>query len=388
MEDSLAVIVFSPYYPPHIGGLENHAQQFTHHMAAQGHRVAVYAPQIPVSAPAYERVNDKVEIFRFPACEIVGGYPMPKFWIPSFWKQLISMHAGPYQIVCSRTRFFLTSLFAWAYARTTHRAYVHIEHGSDFVQTSRKMISMLATLYDVTCGAFVMNRADAVIANSKASADFVKLLTHGKVIPTIIYRGVEEDSITTSLATPLNHQAAAVITYIGRLMPGKGVADLLQAIAKIRDHSIACYIVGDGPQRTELEVLATNLNIQRIVHFVGEKSHEESIGIVKASDIVINPSYTEGLPTSVIEAALCKKAIIATNVGGTPEIISDRQSGMLFAPHDIPTLTTYMVELLDDQEKRINLGESAYQQVRGTFSWNTAIYAYETLFRNIHSQNR
>lgn len=90
------------------------------------------------------------------------------------------------------------------------------------------------------------------------------------------------------------------------------MTDLLLALAKLKSNHWRCLIVGDG-QKSKLEDISRELGIQHQVDFFGNQSFEKAMGILKACDIIVNPSYTEGIPTSIIEAALCRKAIIATD---------------------------------------------------------------------------
>jgi glycosyltransferase involved in cell wall biosynthesis len=171
-----------------------------------------------------------------------------------------------------------------------------------------------------------------------------------------------------------------IIIFIGRLFEGKGVVDLIKAVSEIKTNNVKCFIVGDGPQKSNLERLAKELKIENKVIFFGYKKQEEVIGILKISDIFVNPSYNEGLPSSVIEAALCQKAIIATKVGGTPEIFTDRKSGFLIKTKDINLLKEKLELLIGNKNLRENLGESAFEEVKNRFDWNKNIIKYLNIF--------
>ncbi|MEO6078141.1 MAG: glycosyltransferase family 4 protein [Candidatus Andersenbacteria bacterium] len=391
MENKISLLVFSPYYPPHIGGLENHAEQFTAHMASAGYSISIFTPHIPSSSLVDEYISSNIHIIRFPAFEIITGYPVPKFWQKLFWQQLRESRKESFGVVISRTRFFLTSGMAWLYARTTGIKYLHIEHGSDYVQLSNPVICILAKFYDKTFGRFVLDHADAVIANSKASGRFVQLLTHQKITPSIIYRGVEKnhiEEIFPDITIKNNYSGKTIITYAGRLISGKGVADLLQAMYFLSSYEgekqrLQLIIIGDGPQRQELEHLVEQLNIKNFVSFLGEKTPDEVISIIKSSDIIVNPSYTEGLPSSLLEASICKKAIIATDVGGTSEIIQNNVSGILITPRNSEELADAIRLLSNDEQKRHDLGIHAYVFICDTFSWDTAVQKYKAVFNSL-----
>lgn len=391
MENKLRIVVFAPFYPPHVGGMESHAEEFNEYAATQGVQVAVFTPHIPPSSKQEEHPFPNITIVRFPAFEVISGYPIPSFWNSLFWKKLHDLDAQQYDIVISRTRFFATSLIALIFAKYKNSKLLHIEHGSDFVQSNNKVYSWIAYIYDKTIGTLVLRSADAVVANSEASASFVRMLTKNRVMPYVIYRGVKSDSIQNiHPAKHLRdiHEDKVIITFIGRLIDGKGVPDLLSALSIMRTDGIEnfhCIIIGDGPKMKTLQKIVHNQKLINYVTFYGQQSSQEAIAILKASDIFVNPSYTEGLPTSVIEAALCKKAIIATAVGGTPEIISDSSSAYLVPPRNVPSLADRLSHLVLNPDQRMRLGASAYQVVNGTFDWNRAMRQYQEIFSSLHT---
>lgn len=168
------------------------------------------------------------------------------------------------------------------------------------------------------------------------------------------------------------------IVYSGRLIYGKGVADLVRAVKLLALNDVQCVIVGDGPERQYLKDLA-GPNIE----FVGEKPLGEAIKILKSGDIFVNPSYTEGLPTAVIEAALCGKAIVATNVGGTPEIVQHEVSALLVSPRNVPKLVEAIRRLIDDAALRSRLGRAALADNKDRWQWAKSAEQYEKLFRQL-----
>lgn len=378
------IIVFSPYYPPHTGGLESHADEFNKYLSQKGIDITVFTPRLPKEAMENEVKFNNVKIIRFPAFEIISNYPLPKFWSLKFWKLFFALFKIRYDIAISRTRFFNISLLSLIYAKIKRAKWIHIEHGSDFVKLNSRLKSKISMLYDYTFGKLVLMSADKVVANSNASAEFCKKIAP-KISCDLIYRGVETDKIQSAQPNVKMKNSCSndvIITFIGRLIDGKGVADLIRAAEGIGEN-FKLFIIGEGPQKENLKKLSKKSKIEDKIIFFGHKEFEEVIGILKISDIFVNPSYTEGLPTSVIEAALCKKAIIATNVGGTPEIITDQKSGFLVDPGNINQLKEKLEVLINDGTLRETLGENAYNEVKDKFSWNRSIDKYLSIFAQI-----
>lgn len=382
----MRLLVFSPYYPPHTGGLESHADEFNKYLSQRGADIVVFTPRLPQDAPEFESRHNNVKVIRFPAFEIIPNYPLPKFWRSKFWRLFFGLFRKKFDIVISRTRFFSTSLLALIYAKIKGVKWIHIEHGSDFVKLNNRLFSFLAKVYDHTFGKMILFFSNANIANSEASAHFCQKLHKGKKC-AVIYRGVEIEKIENApenVALKKDNPDQIIIAFVGRLIDGKGVYDLLEALKDISE-DYKLFIVGDGPQRKILEDFSKKLGLAEKIIFFGHKKFEEAIGILKASDVFVNPSYTEGLPTSVIEAALCQKAIIATNVGGTPEIISGNGDGFLIEPKNINLLKEKLELLITDAKLREEFGRNAYQKVKEKFSWPKSIEKYIEIFKKVIS---
>ena len=379
------ILVFSPFYPPHIGGLESHSDEFNKYLSQKEIKIHVFTPRLPEDAPETETRRNGVSIIRFPAFEPIHNYPVPRFWRADFWRQWNSIFKEDYDIVISRTRFFFPSLMALRYARKQKLPLLHIEHGSDFAKFNGQIKTRLGELYDRTFGQLILRYADHIIGNSQASADFVKRLS-GRTDCQVIYRGANIERIEgIEPRSDLREKYAdkTIIAFIGRLIDGKGVRDLIAAVARLERNCILSFIIGSGPEEESLKKLVSKYQLDSQVIFFGNLPFLESIAVLKTADIVVNPSYTEGLPTAVTEAALCQKAIIATDVGGTREIISGNNDGYLTQPKNIEQLKDKLSDLIDHPEKRLVFGQNAYQAVKSKFSWDHATDQYLEVFSKL-----
>jgi glycosyltransferase involved in cell wall biosynthesis len=165
------------------------------------------------------------------------------------------------------------------------------------------------------------------------------------------------------------------IIFVGRLIWAKGCQDL---IAATKDIPCEVVIVGDGNYSNNLRNIA-NGNCC----FLGELSHEQVMKQLSASDIFVNPSYSEGLPTSVMEAAVVGLPIIATDVGGTKEIIEDGTTGMLYKPGDVEHLHFNINYLIQHPDIARVFGIGAKQSVITKFSWDKITEQYIELIQEV-----
>ncbi len=379
----MKILAFNPYYPPHVGGLESHAAEFDREMIALGHRVTVFTPRLPQSAPKTEE-NGNLLIVRFPAVEIVSNFPIPAFWRRAFWRQFAKIRRRNYDLVISRTRFFLTSFLALVYAKLNGTKLVHIEHGSDFVQLSSKFKNLVAWLYDMTLGRAVLRFSDLNVSISEAVRKFVARFD-SRPSP-VIYRGVCSD-LVKKVSTPEQkiptEKTETLIGYAGRLVANKGLDILIAAAEKLSTENFALVIVGDGPEKDKLEKFSIEKGLGRKIKFLGEKSRVETVKIIQDFDIFVNPSYTEGLPTGVLEAAAVGCAVVATDVGGTNEIISNGENGFLIPPGDAEILAEKLKFLLENPACGKNLGQQASSSVLDRFNWKNSAIRYEKIFNRL-----
>jgi glycosyltransferase involved in cell wall biosynthesis len=159
-----------------------------------------------------------------------------------------------------------------------------------------------------------------------------------------------------------------VIGLVGRLDHwGKGHKELFTAMAQIRArHPVHALIVGGGRRIDEVKALAASLGLGGEVHFLG--SRQDVPDLLNAMDIFVLPSYSEGVSLALLEAMAAGLPVIATAVGGLPEVVADGQTGILIPPRDAAALAGALARLLADPAGAKNLGDRARQHVRAHFS--------------------
>lgn len=385
----LKLLVFSPYFPPHVGGLEGYVSNLDQVLLDGGEveAITVFTPRLPPGSLAVERPSERHLVVRYPAFELIPNFPVPKLWSPALWSALRSTAPARHDLLVSHTRFFLSSTLALACARIVRRPLLHVEHGSDFVQLSGRAPRTAARVYDLVLGRWLLRHADGVIAISQAAADFVMRLA--KRDAAVVHRGMWTERLD---ATESDGEVLAwadgrvVVTFAGRLIDGKGVADLVAAFASLDGEGAVLCVVGDGPRRADIEALASTLGVAERVRMLGYLSEERAWSAIRSSDIVVNPSYTEGLPTSVLEAALMGKAVIASDVGGTREIVSDGEGALLFQARDVEALHGHLARLVADRNLRERLGAAARAGTRGRFDWSASGSRFARICRELASR--
>ena len=171
-----------------------------------------------------------------------------------------------------------------------------------------------------------------------------------------------------------------LIGTVGRLSVEKGLGYFLKAGARIvaRDPSVKLVLVGEGPQRKELEALAASLGISDSVIFCGYRADAERI--YPALDVFVLPSLTEGIPMALLEAMAFSRPVIASRVGGVPEVVQDGVTGIFVEPKDVDELAEKMWDLLCHPEVSVQLGIRARKRVQSHFDSHEWIKKIEELY--------
>ncbi|MEW6274267.1 MAG: glycosyltransferase family 4 protein [Bacillota bacterium] len=193
----------------------------------------------------------------------------------------------------------------------------------------------------------------------------------GKIVT--IHNGIE--SVPTRSAREHRHilrqlglpPLGQVVGTVARLVPQKGISCFLKAAAMlVKDYRVNFLIVGDGPLRRQLEHEAVALGLENRVVFTGER--DDVPVILSALDIFVLPSLTEGFPLAILEALAAGRPVIATRVGGIPEIIADNHTGLLIKPGDPAELALAVAGLLTDRERTLSLARAGQLYVKEKFS--------------------
>jgi glycosyltransferase involved in cell wall biosynthesis len=178
-------------------------------------------------------------------------------------------------------------------------------------------------------------------------------------------------------------QDALVVGWIGRMTAVKRTDDVLRGFRRLLDRHDDAYLclVGDGPDRQRLERLAHELGVVRRCLFVGYQ--EDVAAFYDAMDVLVLPSANEGTPVSVIEAMAAGLPIVATRVGGVPDVVRDGVDGFLVPPGDVEALAERLAELAHDPELRRRLGESGRSYSLGRYRVERLVDDIDRLYRSL-----
>lgn len=176
-----------------------------------------------------------------------------------------------------------------------------------------------------------------------------------------------------------------LIGIVARLVPIKRHEDFIAAAARVaaRIPEALCLVVGDGERRAELEALVRRHGLEERVRFLGWRRDLDRL--YADLDVVVLTSANEGSPVSLIEAMAAGRAVVATAVGGVPDLVEHGVSGLLGPPGDPASTAEAIVTLLGDPERRRAMGEAGRKRVRDAYGVDRLLSDMERLYAELLS---
>ena len=174
------------------------------------------------------------------------------------------------------------------------------------------------------------------------------------------------------------------VLFVGSLIPKKGVQDLMAALAHPSLSHVSLDVVGDGFHRSELESISQRFGLADRVQWLGMHPPEEVAELMRQADILCLPSYTEGKPNVAREAMASGLPVIASRVGGIPEMVKERETALLHEPGDVEDLRRCMSELVNKNDLRKSMAAAGYESIiRSGITWETTADDFDRIFGDI-----
>jgi glycosyltransferase involved in cell wall biosynthesis len=224
-------------------------------------------------------------------------------------------------------------------------------------------------------------RAGAITATGLRLAEAtLPYVPEGKPVTVIPY-GVDLDRFTPAP----HHDRGGTRVTIGaasRLSPEKGFEYLLRAVAMLRERGVVLDVLlaGDGPSRPALERLTDELALRERVEFLGEVPHDSVPAVLRRLDIFAMPSTWEGFGVSALEASAMELPVVASDIHGIPDVVLDRETGLLVPPADAGALADAIAQLAGDPALRRATGAAGRAYVQREYRWRDNAALMERLY--------
>ncbi|MGO8878878.1 MAG: glycosyltransferase [Desulfomonilaceae bacterium] len=182
-----------------------------------------------------------------------------------------------------------------------------------------------------------------------------------------------------------NSDGRVRIIFVGSLIPKKGLQDLINAMGNPEFRNTSLTIVGDGYYSENLKDLAREkLKNHCEIFWKGITPPREVAKLMRQSDILVLPSYTEGSPNVVKEAMASGLPVIGTRVGGVPDLVSHGKTGLLYEPGDVEALRECLFKLVKDGNMSVEMGRLSKKKLdQGALNWDTTAADFESIFLRV-----
>jgi len=365
---NIAMVQSTPYPPEE--GIGNYVSNLSHELTDRGHSITV----ITRGGLRRDEVwDDGIKIVRLPCPPV---YPFHVDLHGVLVNRYFDRVADQFDLVHSHTPLAPVIRTDLPQVATVHTSIVEdIKHVHGW--SPRETMSRVT--YSVSSRRLVANQIDAAdritTVSERVSGELAE--HYGADDATVVGNGVDADQFQPSTGSDERY-----VLFVGRLDYPKGVPDLLEAAKSVvKNHDVKFVITGKGPQREQLEQQVKRLGIEDDIEFSGYVSRARQISLYQNSTAFALPSHYEGLPTVLLEAMACGAPVVATTVGGCPEVIEDGENGLLVSPKDPPALSNAIDTILSDTELRTRMSRNARQTILDRYTWDEITDRFEREYR-------
>jgi L-malate glycosyltransferase len=263
-------------------------------------------------------------------------------------------------------------------------------HGTDITLVGRDPSFLPITRFGI-------EQSDAVTAIS----NYLREATHKTFCPDceiqVIYNFIDSAYYRRAPNEAVRHRLAPsgekIIVHVSTFRPIKRITDCIEVVARIKQlesgsgsqFGVKLVMCGDGPERADAEALAVRLGVADSVEFVGKQPQSQVREYLSVADLLLLPSQSESFGLTALEAMACEVPVIATRVGGIPELVEDGGCGYLFEIGDVDGMAQAAFRILGDESERERLGSRGREIAVSQFATEKIIPQYEDLYRRVTS---
>lgn len=234
---------------------------------------------------------------------------------------------------------------------------------------------------------WVIRRAGAVAPVSKELLDIMVALGAPSTKCYLPRFGVDTELFQPS-RDPRRNTEKVRILYVGSLIQKKGLQDLIVALSGEEFTGLSLVVVGDGYYAPNFKALSQTCGLEDRIQWRGILKPREVADVMRDSEILCLPSHTEGTPNVVREAMASGLPVIATRVGGIPDLVREGVTALLYEPHDIDGLRDCLKTLARDEKLREQYGKAGRELlVKSESTWDSTAAEFDKLFRLLMEQN-
>jgi len=386
--NSMNLLLVTPFYAPQTGGVASYVEDLCRCLSRKGHNAYVLRPGDSHAITPSQEEGDRwiyevaLRVVWYPSAPIRGLIAFSVFLLPTLWRLTVFLRKNKIEVVSLEypvawmAYFFLIRL--WMPIKVTVGL-----HGDDVLSLH------MSARHEQWVVKQMIRRADRVLAHSSSLlSETERLVENLSDSRSCIRLGVDcsrlrEQGASGRLRLP--GQPVRYVLTVAKLYPRKGIDILLQAISKLGTSAqdMLFAVAGDGPDEQVLKQNARDLNIEHRVLFLGEIRRRDVPALLKDCEFFVLPSRSEPFGLVLLEAMTFGKAVIATNVGGIPELVVEGFNGLLVPSEDSDALAEKIEFCIENPDVRKEMGRNGLSVVETRYDYDTLVLRYERLYESI-----
>lgn len=376
----MRILQVTPYFEEHYGGTERYCFNLSKVLVERGHEVHVYAARITPKSPRREE-RAGIKVHRFPTATTIWNInPVTVMLHRLVTNNYDVVHVHSYLYFTSNQALLAKILRSVFRKKTTVVLHLHGGLGIPPYLRSQSLKKVAKHVYDLSIGKVMMRGSDFILSACNSDAKVARRIfgiPNQKV--SIVYNAIDTSPFVDSHKIR-DEKENPYILYVGDLESWKGVHTIFRAMSvlKKRGLELSLKLAGLGSLESNLRKISDGLKVE----FLGALPHSEIPPLMKSAFACVLPSHWEGIPTVGIEALATGTPFIGSNVGGIPELVSHRITGLLVKPNKPRELATAIQEL-QDSELRQALIKNGRELVNQKFTIESIAQRMEKVYDKI-----
>lgn len=360
---------FSAQYLPTVGGVERYTMNLAKKMISHGHRSIIVTSALP-GLSEHEIDSSGIEIWRLPVFLVMNGrFPVlrpgrrMRYLMQKIWDEKPDL-------CVIQTRMYSLSLYAALVSKHREIPAIVIEHSTGHMTMNNCILNGIGHVYEHLVCRLISWSGVSFYGVSLAVCQWLR---HFHIeAKGILYNSVNPNELMSVASKKdwraefnLDHSVKLGV-FVGRIIPEKGVEPLVQAFSQLQLPDTALLIAGDGPQ---LKYLQTRP--KKNVYFLGTVPYPDTLALLQQADVYCLPTtYAEGFPTTLLEAAACRCAIVCTDTAGSAELLPDENFGIRIPSPSPEYLCPALKKAFTESVWRTEAACNCHKNLLHNFTWD------------------
>ncbi len=371
----LKILMITPYYPPHVGGME----YYVYYLSQQLKKNLAVDIAVITSGDNKRKISitneNGIRIYRLPYIFKISNTPINPLWY--FQIKNIIKKENPDIVNAHSPVPFISDVSAYSSGKIPFIITYHSGSMKKYILP----IDIIIWIYEHIFLQITLKKATKIICSS----DFVRKTIMKRYKNKVITITPAVD-IKKYHPTKLNRKLSVLfVAGLNAFEKYKGLTILLDALKQIKKNipDTQLVIVGDGNYRQYYENLACELDLERNVVFKGRLYGKKLVEEYQKTTVCVLPTSNDNFPTVLIEAMACSTPVIGTSVGSIPDIINHLDNGLLIPPQDSKALADALLTLLNNKSLSEKMGRNGYTKIKENLTWEHQSKKTYTFFQNI-----